>query len=53
MKITNLIQDSNSKYYRVITKVKGIFFESSSPKELLEISEAFNISVEELKRLIK
>jgi hypothetical protein len=53
MKIINLIEEADSKHYRVITKVKGIFFESTTPKKLPEISDAFKISTEELRSLIK
>lgn len=53
MKIICLIPEFDSKYYRVFTSVNEINFESVALKQLPEISEAFNISVEELKLLIK
>lgn len=53
MKISYLIQEKNSEYYRIYGEVAGITFESVALRRLDEISNAFLISVSALQELIK
>jgi len=53
MKISYLIEENNSGYYRIYAEVEGISFESITLRKLDEISKSFKISILELKNLIR
>lgn len=53
MKISRLIQDKFDDHYRAIITINNIDFESISIWTLEQYSKKFEMSIEELKQLIK